>query len=563
MAEKHSVLKVDIDDAAFQRFKKQFSTFSEDLKSTNSEWSKLKSAMNTTFGTSFAGAKQGGIASEIPGYSIVRLGMAMERLGEKIAGLTLTIGRGALGIATGGAFGLGAIGYSAFDRYRTATGLGITPGALSAFSAYYSPFVSGKDVLSRVAQARNDLSLRPYLARMGIGQDQLQNESNDQIAADITQRAAKMWRNGPQTTQFAEAMGLTQFFTLEDLRRLGATSDDQLAVTRQRMIGAEDSLNFSPQTAQAWTDLTVQLRKAGVEIDTVLIKDLQKLATPLGHLSDAIVKTLDSLLSNPQMGKWIDDLGHGIEWLGAELISPEFRQGIRDFFTNVENASIAVGKFLHAIGMTPDTHPLNTVEDIGKVEEKIAKPSMFYALQALGHDMRTGYEENNKIYPEHVKRVMELEKKYNLPAGSLFGIWGQESSFSRDTRESSAGAVGPFQLMPSIYRAANINPNDFDDAAEISAKMYAAYLKKYHDPEKALAARDWGPANLDADIAAYGSDWKKHLPNETQGYIPRVQGYQAQEGNSLNKPPSSPKVNLSVTNSTSARMAVTAATLAH
>lgn len=563
MAEKHSVLKVDIDDAAFRRFKQQFSAFSDDLKSTNSEWAKLKSAINTTFGTTFAGGKQPGIASEIPGYSIVRLGMAMERLGEKIAGLTLTIGRGALGIATGGALGLGAIGYSAFDRYRTATGLGVTPGALSAFGAYYSPFVSGQDVLSRVAQARNDLSMRPYLARMGIGQSQLQSESNDQIAADITQRAAEMWRNGPQTTQFAEAMGLTQFFTLEDLRRLGATSDDQLSATRRRMMGAEDSLNFSPQTAQAWTDLTVQLRKAGVEIDTVLIKDLQHLATPLGNLSDAIVKTLDSLLSNPQMGKWIDDLGHGIEWLGAELVSPEFQRSIRDFFVNIENASIAVSKFLHALGMTPDTHPLDTAEDIGKVQGKSAKPNLFYAFEARMNDFTRGDESYNGGYTKHVQKIMELEKKYNLPPGSLFGIWGQESHFSAQTHQSSAGAVGPFQLMPSIYQAANIDPNDFDASAEISAKMYAAYLKKYHDPEKALAARDWGPANLDADIAAYGADWKKHLPNETQGYIPRVQGYQAQEGNSLNRPPSSPKVNLSVTNSTSARMAVTAATVAH
>lgn len=38
-----------------------------------------------------------------------------------------------------------------------------------------------------------------------------------------------------------------------------------------------------------------------------------------------------------------------------------------------------------------------------------------------------------------------------------------------------------------------------------------------------LAAYDWGPANLDKDIAAHGSDWKKYLPNETAAYVPNAE----------------------------------------
>ncbi len=564
MADKHSVLKVDVDDAAFERFKKKFDEFSSALKSTNSEWSNLKKMMSAM--PTGAAGKNGGMSLGEAGAAAISMTTGMYSSARSAISGALMIARGAVSIgtkllqvATFGSFGVGAIGYSAFDRYRTATGLGVTPGALSAFSAYYSPYVNGGDVLGRVAQARNDLSMRPYLSRLGVGQDQLRTESNDQIAADITQRAAQMWRNGPQTQQFAEAMGLTQFFSMADLRRLGNTSDQQLSLTRRRMAGAEDSLNFSPHTAQVWSDFVVQLRKAGVQIDTVLIKGLEKLATPLGNLSDAIVKTLDALLSNPQMGKFIDDLGQGIQWLGAELVSPQFRQGISVFADNLGVAGQAVADFARSLGLVEPSR-----DEKARLQQYIGEsgpPTDPHAAAWLS-DLEAKMF-GNRQYASQAQKVQELERKYNLPSGMLFGVWGQESNFGMHTRASSAGAIGPMQLMPDVYRHRNIDPNDFGQSSDVAANMLSGYMKKYHDPEKALAAYNWGPGNVDADIAAHGVNWKKFLPSQTQGYIPGVQRYQSQEGNALNKPPTNPRVNLSVTNSTSARMAVTAATVAH
>ena len=558
MAEKRPIITIEVDDTAFENFKRKFEAFKQ-------------GAGINVLASGAAGMFR---ASDIPGMSLVR---GIETLSARILTLTRTMTSFGLRIASGEVLGIGMLGYSAFFRYREATGLGVTPGQLSAFAAYYSPLVSGKDVLSRVANARNDLSMRPYLARLGVGQGELASQSNDQIAVSIVERAAQLWKNGPQTTQFAEAMGLTQFFSMEDLRRMGQMTPEQLRRMHGQMNAAEGQLNFSPEIAQQWNDLTVQLRKAGVQIDTVLIKDLSRLAQPLAHLSDVIVNTLDSFLNNADMPGEIDKLGHGIEWVASEIASGDFQAGVKTFAGNIVIAAEGLANFAKMMGLVSETMPGNTAEDLRRrLASGDSRPNEWYDLQARardlmigsedylsGYDLITGRGHAISGYTKHAQQVQDLEKKYNLPAGSLFGVWGAESQFSKITRASAAGAVGPFQLMPQNYRGAGINPNDFEAAAQEAATEYAAYLKKYRDEDKALAAYNWGPANLDKDIAKYGKAWNMHLPDETTGFIDRVRGYQPQAPNALNKPPVNPRVSLTVHNSTSANVATTAAALSH
>ena len=45
-----------------------------------------------------------------------------------------------------------------------------------------------------------------------------------------------------------------------------------------------------------------------------------------------------------------------------------------------------------------------------------------------------------------------------------------------------------------------------------------------HAPAAGLAAYNWGPGNLDKDIAAHGSQWAQFEPRETAAYIPHVLG---------------------------------------
>jgi hypothetical protein len=116
--------------------------------------------------------------------------------------------------------------------------------------------------------------------------------------------------------------------------------------------------------------------------------------------------------------------------------------------------------------------------------------------------------------PRRLQLLSNLERKYHLPRGILYGQWGAETGFAEGGgSQSGAGAVGPFQFLPSTAAGMGVNPRNFASAAKGAARYDAQY-------------RDRGFAGL---LAAYnaGPAGNAHNP-ETQGYIKRVRGYAQQ-----------------------------------
>ena len=88
---------------------------------------------------------------------------------------------------------------------------------------------------------------------------------------------------------------------------------------------------------------------------------------------------------------------------------------------------------------------------------------------------------------------------------------------------SPAGAQGLLQTMPkTFYSLGGTNPFDPRQSWQIGRKYLKQLLGRYHDTEKALAAYNWGPGNLDKDIRQRGDNWRDGLKKETRDYIPRV-----------------------------------------
>jgi len=110
-------------------------------------------------------------------------------------------------------------------------------------------------------------------------------------------------------------------------------------------------------------------------------------------------------------------------------------------------------------------------------------------------------------------------QSFGLPDTLLERIAWIESRFS-PTAKSPAGAVGIMQIVPSAHPGVDAaNPN--------AAIPYAAsYLRQLYNQfgtwEKAIAAYNWGPGNLQKDIAKNGSNWKAGLPLETSNYLLQV-----------------------------------------
>lgn len=118
-----------------------------------------------------------------------------------------------------------------------------------------------------------------------------------------------------------------------------------------------------------------------------------------------------------------------------------------------------------------------------------------------------GRGDGNGVNAQQLRIITEAAKAAGIDPAILYGLYGAESNFGRNMGPSSAGALGPFQFMPSTAAGMGVNPLDFKSAAFGAAKYLGQY--KGRGTAGMLAAYNAGPAGN---------------PNnpETQAYIPKV-----------------------------------------
>lgn len=115
-----------------------------------------------------------------------------------------------------------------------------------------------------------------------------------------------------------------------------------------------------------------------------------------------------------------------------------------------------------------------------------------------------------------------LETSMGLPKGVLDGMWLKESGRGKNKGPSKAGAAGDFQFMPGTADQYGVDTNDFYSSAKGAARYMSDLLKKYGgDLQKALAAYNWGPGNLDKYLAGTPG---MTLPQETRNYVEGISG---------------------------------------
>jgi hypothetical protein len=110
-------------------------------------------------------------------------------------------------------------------------------------------------------------------------------------------------------------------------------------------------------------------------------------------------------------------------------------------------------------------------------------------------------------------------KEYGIDVNLLYGIARTESGF-RTNAISRKGATGLMQLMPGTAKGLGVDSTIPGENIKGGTKYFSSLLKKYGgDRDKALAAYNWGPGNVDK----YGMS---NLPAETENYIKSVKGSQ-------------------------------------
>lgn len=114
--------------------------------------------------------------------------------------------------------------------------------------------------------------------------------------------------------------------------------------------------------------------------------------------------------------------------------------------------------------------------------------------------------------------------RYQVAPEVVRAVIRAESGF--DARAvSPAGAQGLMQLMPGTARDLGVtDPFDPEQNVMAGTRYLKQMLERYGgNLEKALAAYNWGPGNLDRSRDG-------RLPAETRHYIARIQGFLAKSG---------------------------------
>ncbi len=117
-------------------------------------------------------------------------------------------------------------------------------------------------------------------------------------------------------------------------------------------------------------------------------------------------------------------------------------------------------------------------------------------------------------YAEYASAINQVATDEGVPASLLGALVWSESSFHPDA-ESSAGARGLTQLMPTTAAGLGVNIDDPADNLRGGARYLRQMLDRFGSPELALAAYNAGP---NAVTRAGG------IPNypETQNYVTKV-----------------------------------------
>lgn len=133
-------------------------------------------------------------------------------------------------------------------------------------------------------------------------------------------------------------------------------------------------------------------------------------------------------------------------------------------------------------------------------------------------------------------KLQELEKKYNLPTGLLYGIMMTESGGRTEAISRRADgtpvAYGPFQFIPSTARQYGFDvtdfnqPNYFNVCADAAARYMQTALRTNQDIRLAIASYNTGQGNVNKHGLRVLSPTYAH--GETFKHNQRVFAFQAQ-----------------------------------
>ncbi|HFL1787319.1 hypothetical protein NP111_16070 [Salmonella enterica] len=430
----------------------------------------------------------------------------------------------------GGLWGLNHLAGNASAQRFTAMGLGTTAGGLNSTAVdFQKALVNPVGTLGAIRDAQLDLSKRWQFRAMGVD-----NPDRDpaELLPEMIKAARDIFVRNGSTQQGAEAYGLTNYFTLDDLNRFKKMSDEEIDAMAKQAQQDTRRLQLTDQQLRQWQDFNIQLDRSKVSIGNTFIRGLAPLAPELGKLSDAFSGAIETVLKSPELGKWIDGLSDGIRRFGNYLASPEFQKDVEAFISGVERLGRVIGKVIDWISGKSDI----TTDDIKSrssilSDEKRTDP-------VTSETYTPGGDDDPRVW-SWLKGV----KKF-FAAGDVKPVDGKQADVHAKGRTIADRFNNPANLRYAAgYETANTRSGKFavfpslDEGVLAAAKQLQIYgtkgINNIHD-----IISKWAPSNENNTKAYIGhvvnatgrSEFEKLNLNDTRTLAKLITAMSVKEG---------------------------------
>lgn len=415
---------------------------------------------------------------------------------------------GVLGV--GGLFGINRLAATTGAQRFTSLGIGTSIGALDSTAINYQKVLGNPaGTLGAIRDSQMDLSKRWTFQAMGINNP---DQDPAKLLPQMIRNARDIFVQNGSTLQGAQAHGLTNFFTLDDLNRFKNMSDEEITAMEKRAQQDARMLQISDQQARQWQDFNVQLDYSSQSIRNTFVRGLGPLTPQLSKLSDALAGAIDTVLKSPELGKWIDALAGGIERFGNYLASPTFKSDVESFMSGVERLGRVIMKVLGWLDggssamddiKSGSSFLNNDVQtDAGGnhfVKGGLSDPNTPAFSKWLTRHL---YSWSGTAPKEYDQYFLDAANKYNVDPRWLKAITAGESSWDQNA-VSKAGAKGLMQVMPGNFLPGE-NPFDPKDNIMAGARVFSWAMQSANgDLDEALRYYNGGIRRGSAENRAY------------------------------------------------------------
>ncbi|HII0710678.1 TPA: lytic transglycosylase domain-containing protein [Escherichia coli] len=412
---------------------------------------------------------------------------------------------GVLGV--GGLFGINRLAATTGAQRFTSLGLGTSIGALDSTAINYQKALGNPaGTLGAIRDSQMDLSKRWTFQAMGINNP---DQDPAKLLPQMIRNARDIFVQNGSTLQGAQAHGLTNFFTLDDLNRFKNMSDEEITAMEKRAQQDARMLQITDQQALQWQDFNVQLDYSSQSIRNTFVRGLGPLTPQLSKLSDALSGAIDTVLKSPELGKWIDALARGIERFGNYLSSPEFTSDVLSFMDGVKRLGQSVSRLidLFAGKISLSEFMSGSSSILGSSTREDAEGSQPYVPGSESDPrvwgvLKWGKMASGVAPTQYDDYFSEAAKKYNVDPRWLKAIAAGESSWDQNA-VSKAGAKGLMQVMPGNFQPGE-NPFDPRDNIMAGARVFSWAMQSANgDLDEALRYYNGGVRRGSSENRAY------------------------------------------------------------